>query len=184
MPKTEQKYGFSTDAVRAKTGKTWDEWLELLDAEHAKKMPHKEIARLLSAKYHVPDWWSQMVTVGYERARGLRAVHQKANGYSANASKTFHASLGKLYAACADEATRAKWLGKRKYSVSRATPNKSLRIAWGKDGATRVALNLYAKGKTKSMIQVQHDKLESAGEVEQMKTYWKLALEKLDRLLE
>lgn len=185
MPKTKEKYGgVSSDAVRAKTSKGWEEWLQVLDGEHAQKLPHKQIAQLLSDKYNVPDWWSQMVTVGYEQARGLRAAHQKADGYSANASKTFNAPLRDLYAACADEATRAKWLGKKKHSLSKATPNKSLRIGWGKDNATRVDFNLYAKGETKSMIQVQHEKLESAAEVEQMKTYWKGALGKLGKLIE
>lgn len=185
MPKTAQKYGgISSDAVRAKTGKGWDEWLKVLDAEKAQKLPHKQIAQLLSEKYHVPDWWSQMVTVGYEQARGLRAVHQKVNGYSANASKTFNAPLRELYAACADETSRAKWLGKKKYVVSKATPTKSLRITWGKDNNTRVDFNLYAKGETKSMIQIQHEKLESADDVEKMKTYWRGALEKLARLIE
>lgn len=185
MPKTEHKYGgVSSDAVRAKTGKTWDEWLKVLDTEKAHKLPHKQIAQLLSTKYHVPDWWSQMVTVGYEQARGLRAVHQKADGYSANASKTFNAPLRELYAACADETTRAKWLGKKKYVVSKATPNKSLRIAWGKDDVTRVDFNLYAKGETKSMIQIEHSKLTTAADVGKMKTYWTRALEKLANIIE
>lgn len=185
MPKTETKYGgVGNDAVRAKTGKDWDEWLKALDAENATKLTHKQIAQLLSDKYKVPAWWSQMVTVGYEQARGLRAVHQKADGYSASASKTLNAPLSALYAACADETTRAKWMGRKRYSVSKATPNKSLRLGWGKDDATRVDLNLYAKGTTKSQIAIEHSKLADADEVAKMKTYWKGTLDKLAKLIE
>jgi uncharacterized protein YndB with AHSA1/START domain len=185
MPNIEQKYGgISSEAVRAKTGKGWDEWLELLDAENAQALPHKEIAALLQDTFRVPDWWCQMVTVGYEQARGLRAVHQTADGYSASVSKTLNAPLSALYRACADATTRTKWMGRKKHTVSKVTPNKSLRIAWAKDGATRVALELYAKRKSKSQIVVQHSKLAGAEDVEKMKTYWRGALEKLAALIE
>lgn len=185
MPNTEQKYGgISSDAVRAKTGKGWDEWLALLDAEDAATLSHKEIASLLYTRYGVPEWWCQMVTVGYEQARGLRAVHQTVDGFSASVSKTINAPLSALYRACADEAARTKWLGRKKYTVSKQTPNKSLRMGWAKDGATRVDIELYAKGNAKSQIVVQHSKLPGADDVEKMKTYWRGALEKLAALVE
>lgn len=185
MPGAETKYGgVGNDAVSAKTGKDWDEWIKLLDNENATRLTHKEIAHLLSTKYKVPAWWSQMITVGYEQARGRRAVHQKADGFSASASKTLNAPLGALYAACADETTRAKWMGRKRYTVSKATPNKSLRLGRGKDETTRVDLNLYAKGASKSQIAIEHSKLVDAAEVAKMKTYWKGALTKLARLLE
>lgn len=185
MPKTEQKYGgISSEAVRAKTGKGWHEWLALLDAENATALPHKEIAALLSDKYGVPAWWCQMVTVGYEQARGLRAVHQTAGGYSASVSKTMNAPLSALYRTCTDEAARQKWMGRKNYTVSKASPNKSLRIGWGKDGATRVDMELYAKGAAKSQIVVQHSKLASPNDVEKMKAYWRAALAKLADLIQ
>ncbi len=185
MPKIEQKYGgISSDTVRAKTGKDWNEWLALLDSENAQTLPHKQIAELLYTKYAVPDWWCQMLTVGYEQARGLRAVHQKLDGFSANISKTLNAPLRALYHACAEETTRAQWMGRKRYTVRKATPNKSLRLGWGKDNVSRVDLNLYTKGKSKSQIVVQHNKLAGADEVEKMKMYWRGALEKLAKMVE
>src|SRR5436190_22306263 len=76
--------GVGSDAVLRATGKAWDEWLRVLDRAGAKSMGHKEIALMLSRKFSVPDWWSQMVTVGYEQARGLRKLYEKADGYSAS----------------------------------------------------------------------------------------------------
>ena len=64
--------GMSDAAVKAKTGKTWAEWIAALDKAGAKAMSHKEITKLLSSRHKLADWWSQMVTVGYERAKGLR----------------------------------------------------------------------------------------------------------------
>jgi uncharacterized protein YndB with AHSA1/START domain len=185
MPNNQDKFGgISSDAVSAKTGKGWNEWLEILDAEQAQTLPHKQIAQLLYDKYNVPAWWCQMVTVGYEQARGLRAVHQKADGFSASASKTLNAPLSALYQACADEATRAKWMGRKRHTVNKATPNKSLRLVWGKDGANRVDFNLYAKGASKSQIAIEHTKLADATEAETMKTYWRGSLDKLAKLIE
>jgi hypothetical protein len=74
--------GISDNAVRTKTGKTWAEWFSVLDKTGAQKMKHSEIAEPLHAKHACPPWWSQMVTVGYERARCLREKHQTATGYS------------------------------------------------------------------------------------------------------
>ncbi len=41
--------------------------VRLLDRTGAKEMAHRDIATLLHEKYGVPEWWAQMVTVGYEQ---------------------------------------------------------------------------------------------------------------------
>ncbi len=85
--------GVGNEAVFKATGRTWDEWLKALDRAGAKKMAHKDVALLLSRQFKVPNWWSQMVTVGYEQARGLRKAHQAApSGFAPpNASRTMAA---------------------------------------------------------------------------------------------
>ena len=72
--------GMSDAVVKEKTGCTWDRWVEALDSHGAAEMPHREIADLVHKKYKVGDWWSQMVTVGYERIKGLRARGQRRDG--------------------------------------------------------------------------------------------------------
>lgn len=80
--------GMSDEAVKAATGRDWAEWRTHLDAMGAAELAHIEIARLLSAD-GVPGWWSQMVTVGYERMIGKRALGQRCDGkFSASASRT------------------------------------------------------------------------------------------------
>jgi hypothetical protein len=78
--------GISSAAVHKATGRTWEEWLPLLDKTGAKKLPHREIAEVVAGKFAVRPWWSQMVTVGYEQARGLREKHQTAKGYQVSGS--------------------------------------------------------------------------------------------------
>ena len=46
MERTKQKPGIGDEAVRAKTGRDWAEWLAVLDAAGAAKMTHKEISRI------------------------------------------------------------------------------------------------------------------------------------------
>src|SRR5262245_39510968 len=72
--------GMSDAAVKEKTGRTWAGWVATLDRAGAHEWPHAKIAQYLSKECAVPPWWSQMVTVGYERIKGLRAVGQRRDG--------------------------------------------------------------------------------------------------------
>jgi len=176
--------GISSEAVQAKTGKTWDEWFKILDREGAQQWSHKEIAAYLYDKCGCPSWWSQMVTVGYEQERGLRVKHQLCSGeFSASASKTIATPLSVLYKNWNDEELRTKWLPKsEKITVRKANLNKSMRFTWT-DG-TSVEVNFWNKGPGKSQAAVQHRKLEGPKEVAQFKNYWTKALTKLQEMLE
>src|SRR5262245_23611484 len=111
--------GISSEAVKAKTGKTWAEWIALLDKAGAKTMSHKEIVAVLNDKYKVGGWWQQMVTVGYEQARHGRKKGQMADGYQISANKTVNVPLAALYKHWDDPRARAKWLPAKGYTVSK-----------------------------------------------------------------
>jgi uncharacterized protein YndB with AHSA1/START domain len=175
--------GVGSEAVERATGKGWDEWLKVLDRAGAKSMPHKEIALLLSRKCGVPDWWSQMVTVGYEQARGLRDVYQHADGYAANATRTYEVSVENLFTAWSDPKARARWLPRAPLELRRAVDGKSMRMTWT-SGKSRVEVNFFAKGAAKSQVQVEHGKLPSARAVTRQKAYWSEALGRLKAVLE
>ncbi len=172
----------SSEAVKAKTGKPWAEWFAILDAAGAKKMSHKEIVAVLGEEQGVGDWWGQMLTVGYEQARGLREKHQKPEGYQVSASKTLAAPVEALFKAWHDARARKKWLAEP-ITISKATPDKSLRLKWG-DGRTSVDVNLYVKGEAKTQVVVQHSKLKNAKEAAAMKKFWGEALNALKAILE
>lgn len=63
-------------AVQKATGKNWEQWFSILDSAGAKTMAHRDIAILLAKQYKVKPWWTQMVTVEYEYARGKRKKPQ------------------------------------------------------------------------------------------------------------
>ncbi len=170
------------EAVRAKTGKNWAEWCAALDEVGAAGMTHKEIAAYLARTYDFGGWWSQQVTVGYERLRGRRATHQKTDGYEASGSKTVGVPIERLYTAWADEAERRHWLADPDLTIRKATPARSLRVTW-KDG-TPLDVMFYAKGQGRSQVTIQQSKLPDAEAVARAKAYWKEQLEGLKRILE
>jgi len=170
--------GVSSAAVRAKTGKGWDEWLRILDQAGAKKMKHKDIAEWLRKNHIESSWWSQMVAVGYEQERGLRQKHQKASGFEVGRSKTLPVSASALYNAWKDARVRRRWLGETGIKIRTATPNKSMRLTWS-DGTTIVAVQFYGKGRGNSQVAVQHTKLKNKKAGERMKRFWGQALDRL-----
>lgn len=173
----------SDAAVRAKTGKTWDEWFKILDRAGARKMDHKGIVALLRKRRGLSPWWQQMVTVGYEQARGMREKHQKATGYAISRSYTMDVPLSRLYAAWESAKARARWLGDSNLVVRKATPRKSMRITWA-DGRTSVETNFSCNGQGRSLVTVQHSKLADAKAAARMKAYWGKQLDRLKAVLE
>jgi len=174
--------GMSDAAIKAKTGCTWERWVAALDYAKAATWSHREIARYVRDKFKVPGWWTQTVTVGYERIKGLREIGQRRNGsYEATRSKTIPVPLSKLYRAFSDARVRKQWLPDAKLTVRKATPQKYLRITW-EDG-TSVQVVLIAKGEAKASASVSHVKLASREDVARRKAYWGERLDALASLL-
>ncbi|MSO98529.1 MAG: hypothetical protein EXR11_09985 [Rhodospirillaceae bacterium] len=103
--------GMSDAAIKARTGRTWPQWVKALDAAGARALDHRDIVKLVHAKFGLGPWWQQMVTVGYERLMGKRALYQKMDGFSASVSKTCAVSSKALFAVFDDAKTRKKLLG-------------------------------------------------------------------------
>lgn len=174
--------GISDDAVKKATGKTWAQWLKLLDAAGGKAMNHKEIVAVVHAQHaEIGGWWQQMVTVGYEQARGLRVKHEKPEGFEISVSKTLNVPIAKAYAAWTNARTRAKWLDKS-FEIRKATKNKTMRNTWS-DG-THVDVYFWDKGANKCQVAVQHRKLKTAAAGETKKNFWSAKLGALKCILE
>jgi hypothetical protein len=174
--------GMRDEAVRDKTGKSWKEWVGVLDEIGAYEMTHRDIARHLQREIGLPGWWAQTVTVGYERIRGLRDVgQQRGGGYAANKSKTFPVPVSSLYRAFSTARTRKRWLPAVELAVRTSIPDKSMRITWP-DG-TSVEAYFTAKGSEKSQVAIQHRKLAARADAEGAKAYWEERLQALAGLL-
>jgi uncharacterized protein YndB with AHSA1/START domain len=172
----------SDEAVEAKTGKTWPRWFKLLDAAGARQMTHQEIAAHLHDRHRVPPWWTQMVAVTYEQARGLRDKHEKPGGYEISVSRTIAAPAGKAFKAWTDDQTRKQWLP-AELTIRKATSNKTLRITW-EGGQTSVSASFLSKDSGKCQVVAQHMKLPDAKTAAKMKKFWGEALDRLKKMLE
>ena len=170
-------------AVRSATGRGWKEWFARLDKAGAAERSHGEIVALVRKIGGAGPWWRQMVTVEYERARGLRKVHETSAGFVANASRTLKAPLADLWRAWATPAGRRRWLPDPSFLVRKATVLKSMRITWV-DGETNVEVLFTEKGPEKSQVAVQHSRLKKASDVARSKRYWRMALDDLQKALE
>jgi hypothetical protein len=170
--------GLSEAAVRRATGNGWEEWITLLDEWDGTSHTHAEIARHLYETYGIDGWWAQGVTVGYERVRGMRAVHQRPDGFSVNASKTFPVPAERLFAAIVDEEQRERWLQDVTLRLRTSQPPKSARFDVF-PGETRLNLYLTARGAGKATAQLQHERLPQAEDVERWRAFWKGRLARL-----
>jgi hypothetical protein len=173
--------GLSDESVTKATGRSWPMWVALLDKADGKEMPHPALTKHIRATYDTPSWWTQMVAVGYERIRGLRALGQKRGGdWAVTKSKTVGVPLAKLYAAF-NARGRAKWLPGVTLTVRRATPNKSMRLRW-EDGSP-VDVGFLSKGESKSQVALEHGKLASKADVDRMRAFWTERLNALAQML-
>jgi hypothetical protein len=174
--------GIADETILAKTGADWATWTRRLDAFGAAEKPHRDAAEYVHREFGVAGWWSQSVTVGYERIRGLRAIGQRrGGGYEASKSKTFAVPVATLFAAWTDARARRRWLPGVALKVRGATPYKTVRITW--DDGTSVVAGFMDKGAAKSAVAIQHSKLPDRARVEELKRFWSERFAALDLYL-
>lgn len=154
------------------TGRGWDDWLRLLDEWDAASRSHAEIASWLHDQHGVDSWYSQSITVGYERVRGLRAPGQRPDGFAVSASKTIAVPVERLFEAFDDPALRERWLSGAQLHPRRATAPKSARYDW-EQGGSRVNVGFDSVTDVKSRVTVSHERLPDAGTAHELKAWWR-----------
>jgi hypothetical protein len=182
---------FSEASVVKKTGHGFDHWFAVLDRFGAAAKGHTASARYLDESQGVPGWHSQMITVAYERARGLRAANQACTGdFQVSVSKTVAAGVTDVVRALGDAGHRARWLrgadpalargleaalaGSQARQVTRKRDDYArLRYPW--NDAT-VEIYIYGKPKGRSSVVAQNSGLADADAVEKVRAQWKTAL--------
>jgi len=173
----------SDESVKKATGKTWYEWFSILNKAGAKKMEHKTVAELLYKRYGLSLWWSQMVTVQFEQEIKGRKRHETATGYQISKSITLDSSIAKIFHSINSPIKRVIWLKDPGIIITKSNKDKSIRAKWV-DGKTNIEVQLYLKDDFKIQVVVQHNKLNSAKEAEQIKKYWGKQLNNLKKYLE
>lgn len=167
--------GMADERVLEATGRDWAAWRSYLDGKGAADMDHAAIARMLKSE-GVKPWWSQMVTVGYERMIGRREVGQTCAGsYAANVSKTFAGEMDDALAAWQElVGERTDYAGAVAGEEPRVTQSEKWRY-WrvDLDNGSKVTVHFSDKAGGKSTIGVNHEKLADADAVANAKLFWK-----------
>lgn len=170
--------------VLAATGKSLGDWFAVLDERGARDLPHKDIARLLQEEYGVPSWWSQSVTVEYERWIGRRETGQRQTGeYEATVTRRLPVSmdvaLHRWLARLRDPAPQSAFGGVAfagEPSTSRTEKRRYWRIMLVDGSRVTVYFSARPDG-TGVQIAVQHGKLAGRRDVERWKAFWKAYLQ-------
>jgi hypothetical protein len=190
------KGGLSDAKAREKTGHGLDHWFAVLDRFGGAEKGHTAMARHLYADHAVPGWYSQGITVAYERARGVRAVNQRCDGeFEVSVSKVVNAKAADVIEALTDAGVRRRWtrgieapLVNALAAALRSPASKGIvlrpdglgryRYKWGE---TIVQLYLVPKGHKVSLV-VTNSKLADGAMVEARRAGWRTALNALSRL--
>lgn len=180
--------------VIKKTGHGYDHWFAVLDTFGAPAKGHTASAAHLYREHGVPGWHSQMITVAYERERGLRAMNQSAAGdFQVNVSKTVPVPMADVVDALRSVRRRAAWLegadpalgraleaalnGPKPRQVKvRANGIAGLRYPWD---AGRVEIDIVGKPNGRTSVVASMTKLSGSAQVEERRAQWKTALEGL-----
>lgn len=173
----------SDDAMRRGSGRGHEEWFALLDAWGATERTHPEIARWLRETHGTPSWWTQTITVDYERARGMRGRHQQRDGYSISVTKNVAVEPARALAAFTSTPRRRHWLPDAPMRQRPTRAALTARFDWS-DPKSRLVVTIVPKGADKSTVAVAHEQLPDAESAERLKAAWRAWLGELKAVLE
>lgn len=194
----------SSESVLKCTGKSWDEWVGILQKAGADRWSHKEIVVFLVKKYRLSLWWRQGVATGYETHLGKKIEGRNSKGeYSVVTSKTLPVSQAALWDYMVSPAGLAVWLkpldsftvepgaqfeceGEVFGEIRTMMEPLRLRLKWRDlewEKASILMLYLLPRPKEKSVLVFQHDGLKDGRLKIQFKEHWKQILSDVEQSL-
>lgn len=194
----------SDEAVKSKTGRTWEQWFALLDKWRAADKGHKLAARHLADQYGLTSWWSHTVTVEFERARGLREIHETTKGFVASVSRTMAAPVGAVFRAFAEPESLKAWFTAHakvdfreggQYSTSdgatgvykRIQPDRRILFTWSHPDhaeGSQVEVRFEPLGPDKCRVVLTHSQIANGSDRDGLKAHWVGSLDALRAWLE
>ncbi len=168
-------------AVETGSGIAWDEWLEILQPHD--KLDHTEMAKIAYAQIlkqgrsKSPEWWAQGVTIAYEQHIGRRQPGQTCGGnFSVTVSKTLPGAMDEVLALWSERvANETEFNGVKMVIPGKISQSDKWRYWRTKlEDSSLVSVNIQTKpGGEKSMLAINHDKLNDAKDVGKWRGYWK-----------
>lgn len=192
------------DAIRAQTGRGWEEWFAALDRFGAPAKGRRAAHDFLISESLTDPWWATTLVVEHERARGAVMKDGRPQGYSICVTKSIAAPVSRVFAAFADPEQMSRWFGggtRHDFQVGGAFSNddgnsgefkkiredKDLRFTWRSapgEPESAVEVLFQAKGEAKCGIVVNHERIASRGEADGLREAWGSALQAMKAQLE
>lgn len=191
-------------SAKEKTGKTLAQWFAVLDQAGGLAKGRRELSNLVLEQVGKDAWWATTIVVEYERAKGQKEKDGRPTGYSICSTKSVAAPLGRVFASFGSQADLDRWLGAGtrvsfaeggaltnddgdRLRFTRIRADKDLRLAW--EHATRapgsqVEVLFADKGQGKTGITLNHTRIATRREADELRSGWGAALEALKRHLE
>ena len=160
----------------ATTGRSFDDWFDILDKAGAESWPHWKVKRYLGGKRKNDEWWASAVAEAYERTHGSNPA---GSTYSAQASKTIHASVKEVWKLIDDEDERRAWLDIDVEERSRKA--QSALYCELADGS-KVTISLRENPRSTSnntestLVTIRHSGLANEASLDETKAFWRSAL--------
>ena len=170
--------------MRRGTGRGHGEWFALLDAWGATEHTHTEIARWLDETQGVPGWWTQNITVNYERARGMRSPGQMADGFSISVTRTIAVDQDRLFAAFTSAATQEALAAGHHVALAPDPRRVDVPLSTGPIRRPGSSSRSSRRARASRSSAVAHEKLPDAEAAERLKTAWRGWFGDLKTLLE
>lgn len=161
----------SDEAVRDATGRGWDAWVDLIEADPVADDGHTAVASWLQTEHDVEGWWAQSVTGGWERITGRRLPHQMPDGtFTANRSRTLRGlDREALRGLLLDADGRAVLFPEHDVELRSRPTAKALRFGIGGGVAL---IDISARDDERTVVTVAHEKLPTFDDVALWKDFW------------
>jgi len=188
--------------MKEKTGRNLEEWTAFLDQQGFRETPHREIAAFLREHAGLSPWWSQQVTVEYEKATGRRITGQtEKTGFQLGVSRTLNTPARILWdwlvsesgvtwfagALSEDFFTQEGVLTSSGGIMSELKVFKKdshLRLRWKFPewrGFSTLQIRITPKGEDRTTLSIHQEKLSSQMVRTEMLAYWKQKIDNLPR---
>ena len=194
----------SDKAVKAKTGKTLAQWYAYLEFRGGIDKGRREHVTHLYSEANLDEWWSVTVVVEYEKHKHQVEKDGMPKGYSICSTKTVAAPVAKVFESFGNPKSLDAWLGPKskatfkdggsfengagdKGTFERIRPNKDIRLIWNNEKlapGTKVEVLFADKGKGKTGITLNHTRIASRHDADQLRAGWSAAFDKLKEFLE
>jgi hypothetical protein len=187
----------SDQAVFKATGRSKNDWYAIIEEGVKDKMTHPEIAEFLRKEYDLSPWWSQEITVLFEKHAGTRVTGQTMDaGFQVGINKTIPVPHKKLWALIFVENRLGLFQDNKlnlaegltgvnsrgvSYKITTYRPYSHIRMQWrlpNWDEYSILQIRLNAKTDNNTTLSIHQEKLKNKNTREAMKLFWKKELEK------